>query len=309
FSVYESPYTFSQRLKPLFEINEEYFELCAKSLDMYLSELGINKTGDYIKGCTGDNEDHLYYIYYLPDSSGTDRRFVSVSAYGTRLVVYIAYYERASGQSAADWAENNLNTEWFKAAQRVTGLSEIMYTIKAFEEVKDSKEYMPYAEIEIYDANDPKSPYKGPAVIELADRRKTGGFNVYLEMPKKADVRITERIGYEEAKKRLRENYWYGFSDDEDLSAIVDEDIYACDIIYSDVTDMRYLVPCYRFYVRNSALFDGGADNIVREYYVPAVEFEEKNPGTGDAAVYAVTAVCILSLIGAEYVCGKVRKD
>ena len=64
---------------------------------------------------------------------------------------------------------------------------------------------------------------------------------------------------------------------------------------------MRYLVPCYRFYVRS------GADHY-QEYYVPAVEFDPENPGTGDAGVYAVAAVSLLSLVAVQYVYGKMKR-
>ena len=71
-------------------------------------------------------------------------------------------------------------------------------------------------------------------------------------------------------------------------------------------------MPCCRFAIKYDGPFDHADSRTVypvyRYYYVPAVEFDTDNPGTGDAGVYAVAAVSLLSLIAAQYVYKKSKR-
>ena len=321
FKVYENPYSFSKRLVPYFTVDDNYYDLCKKSIKAYLDAAGIEESsledwpekeypaaagyrvdGKYIT--IGDYP--LLTARYIFGENGDEIYDVRIDAAGTKIEVYVRISAAGPDTTAEEKAKSFLSNEWFDAAKRLAGIDSIEYTLKAVK-LETRQDYSTtYTEISVFDTKRHDSRYSAPERIRFVDCRKYSrdncfSFILYLEEPKTADVHVTNRIGYEEAKKRLKENEWYALGFYDDLSGIADDDIYACDIIYSDVTDMRYLVPCYRFYVRS------GADHY-QEYYVPAVEFDPDNPGTGDAGVYAVASVSLLCLFAAQYVYKKLKR-
>ena len=321
FKVYENPYSVSKRLVPYFTVDEDYYDLCKKSIKTYLDAVGIEESSleDWPEkeypAAVGYRVDGKYITIvdyplltarYIFGENGDEIYDVRIDAAGTKIEVYVSIAAAGPDTTAEEKAKSFLSNEWFDAAKRLAGIDSIEYTLKAVK-LETRQDYSTtYAEISVFDTKRHDSRYSAPERIRFVDCRKYSrdncfSFILYLEEPKAANVRVTGRIGYEEAKKRLKENGWYALANGYDLSDVSEEDIYACDIIYSDVTDMRYLVPCYRFYVRSDV------DHYL-EFYVPAVEFEEKNPYTGDAGVYAVASVSLLSLIAAQYVYKKSKR-
>ncbi len=121
-------------------------------------------------------------------------------------------------------------------------------------------------------------------------------------------------ISYEEAFKKLREGECFGR-----VTMPLDEigldysDVFY-ELVYTTDVDHRYYLPCYKFYVRTmmqNQTPDIPVSENIRNYnsfYVPAVEFDPENPGTGDAGVYAVASVSLLCLFAAQYVYKKSKR-
>ena len=171
------------------------------------------------------------------------------------------------------------------------------------------------AELFAYRKTGDGTPAFEPAAIVYRTSFDSGKVQYRLELfdGSRKDEKITERktLSYDETFAKLRAHDCYGtFMVDSKLD--YNDTFY--EIVYTDLIDHRYLIPCYKIYVR--LLYNNQVDNdpypaeyhCYNAYYVPAVEFDPENPGTGDAGVYAVASVSLLCLFAAQYVYKKLKR-
>ena len=299
-TVYKRPYAVEERRKEsgelyeatLFENDEDHKNLCIENIKTYLEKAGEKVDGDF------GQTPATYKYYYLGQN-------VNVSSMGSRMTVSV---KNTTVEYVTDLYESGRLTDdpYIKAALEAAGCGEYSYTRTDYKRFDHTDGGIYY----VYPSG-AKAPQPYLAMIEFyvrvlddAENKSYISIDFQLNGYEGYEAGEYKTISYEKAFEKLKDGEYRSLYTPDDVSWVTKDDV-LCELVYTDAIDLHYMMPVYKFYVRikdESWLTQekvGEDEELYFFFYVPAVEMNEQNPQTSDAAVTAAVGALSLSLAGA----------